>query len=322
MNWNSINKKFFLDYFYKKYKEWIIKTGNTQRYISSIERLCNKESFFNSKFPELFEKSKKECKNGYEFLPYYERVKYIIQQLQDDLEQRYLNKGYRDDIECAIRNFSEFIWSFFDGSCFADEFMLQMNISTSKPKELLAQIIAGTSIMLPVTFVEKIKKEGKNIFANASGGLHYYRNNKFQKDNKDEDPSIVIKGEFTYRNLIPDNNTYANNALKRNILKCVGLPTSLYTLFVNYTACHIWAYPDDPRYYDNLQNLALVPSFLAGLTDHDEFIKTILQKRAFDLYGFCEYFPNKLGDKDPSYQCDKKKIKSNIPGYPTNWRNL
>ena len=322
MKWNSKNKEFFLNYFCKKYKEWVIKNGNTQRYISSIEHLCKKESFFISKYPELFEQSKKECKIGYEFLPYYERVEYILQQFQEDLGLRYSNKDYRDDIRCAIRKFSEFIWSFFDGSCFADEFMLQMKISASSPKELLAQIIAGTSIMLPETFINKIKNEGNNVFANASNGLHYYRDNKIPKGSKNNNQNNVTKGNFTYHDLIPDNNTYANTALKKNILKSAGLPASLYTLFVNYTACHIWAYPDDPRYYDNLQNLALVPSFLAGLTDHDDFIKSVLQKRAFDLYGFCEYYPTAAGAQVPNSQCDKKKIKNNISGFPTEWRSL
>ena len=321
MKWNSKNRKIFLEYFCKKYEEQAIKNATKQRYVGDIKRLC-KESFFNSKFPDLFENSKKILKIGNEFSSYTERVEYVIDQLQSDLEKRYPKENYRGDNETAIRRFSEFIWSFFDGSCFADVFMLQMNISTTSPKELLAQIVAGTSIMLPGPFIDKIKTKRNNVFANASGKLKYYRNNKIPKGNKGKNQLPVIKGGYTYENLIPDDNTYANTALKRNILKCIGLPASLYTLFVNYTACHIWAYPDDPRYYDNLQNLALVPSFLAGLTDHDEFIKTVLQKRAFDLYGFCEYYPSAVGASDPNSQCNKKMIKNNISGYPTGWRSL
>lgn len=323
MKWTPKSTKNFLDYFYKKYQEWAIRPENTQRYVKKLESLCTKEYFFYSKFPELFEKSKKECKIGNEFSPYYERVEYLIQQYHPDIEQRYLNCStkYKSDIKSAIRSFTKFIWTFFDGSCFADEYMNQMNITTTSPKELIAQIVAGTSIMLPPKFIENIK-QNDNSFANASGELKYYRNNKIKKGSKKNPVSNVIVGGFTYSSLIPDDNTHANTSLKQNILKCVGLPVSLYTLFINYTVCHIWAHPEDPRYYDNLQNLALVPSFLAGLTDHNKDIKDILRQRAFNQYGFCEYYDSIKGANTPNSKCDERKLNNKIQGFPTDWRSF
>ena len=319
MKWTEKSNKNFLVYFNQEYEKWA-KNKNHTRYVKNIARLCNEEDFFYKKFPELFEESKKECKIGNEFLPYSERIEYLIEQFKKDLEQRYSNPGYRNTIKCAIRSFTKYIWTFFDGSCFADEYMSQMSIATSSPTDLLCQIIAGTAIMLPNVFIGKVKAKAKgdNIFANASGGLCYYRDNKNPKGSKKNQQFNVPKDGFTYPSLIADNNTRANMSLKKSILECVGLPTSLYTLFVNYTVCHIWAHPDDPRYYDNLQNLALVPSFLAGLTDHNKGIQEILRYHAYKLYGFAKYLNNHTAS-GPCCVVDKKSVPAK-PSINLNWR--
>lgn len=49
---------------------------------------------------------------------------------------------------------------------------------------------------------------------------------------------------------------------------------------------HVFPSRDDPCAFTALANLAVSPSFLAKLTDHDDDIVALLQMRALDLYGF------------------------------------
>lgn len=96
-----------------------------------------------------------------------------------------------------------------------------------------------------------------------------------------------------------DDNTFANNYIKT----AIGLPIKK---FKGFQVCHIW-----PRscynsiYHTTIANLVLLPRALAGLTDHNDRIKSILQYRSFELYG---WYP-------------KEQIKpSKPPKYPSNWR--
>jgi hypothetical protein len=77
-----------------------------------------------------------------------------------------------------------------------------------------------------------------------------------------------------------DDNTYANHAIKR----AVGIRREDITEF---EACHIWPQSCyDARYHTVLANLVLLPSPLAGLSDHDPEIQAALQFRSYELYGW------------------------------------
>lgn len=79
-----------------------------------------------------------------------------------------------------------------------------------------------------------------------------------------------------------DDNTYANNAIKR----VIGASRND---IVGYEACHIWGKTCyDKRYHTAIANLVLLPRALASLTDHYAPIQKILQYRAYELY---EWYP-------------------------------
>lgn len=94
-----------------------------------------------------------------------------------------------------------------------------------------------------------------------------------------------------------DDNTYANRALKEAVSKSVK--------FENYEVCHIWPYTTyDERYHTLLQNLVMIPRFLAGLSDHYEEVVNVLKYRAWELY---------------KWRPDGEEIPVKPDYYPSNW---
>ena len=96
-----------------------------------------------------------------------------------------------------------------------------------------------------------------------------------------------------------DDNSYANNALKR----ALGLP---HGTAVGFEVCHIWpASCYDARCHTAVANLVLVPRPLAGLSDHDPEIQAALKYRSFELYAWAP--PGEPVPERPAY-------------YPGGWR--
>lgn len=96
-----------------------------------------------------------------------------------------------------------------------------------------------------------------------------------------------------------DRNNYAGAAIRA----AIGIPREELE---GYEACHIWpgtCY--DARYHTVIANLVLIPSPLAGLTDHDPDVISALKYRAFELYGWHPI------DVPPPSKPEE---------YPTNWR--
>ena len=81
-------------------------------------------------------------------------------------------------------------------------------------------------------------------------------------------------------NVTLDDNTYANNAIKRAIgVKPVNL--------LGFEACHIWSDTCyDERYHNAIANLILLPRALAALSDYDEEVCSALRFRSYELYGW------------------------------------
>jgi hypothetical protein len=95
-----------------------------------------------------------------------------------------------------------------------------------------------------------------------------------------------------------DDNTYANNAIKR----ACGLKRKAV---IGFEACHIWPLTCyDERYHTAIANIVLLPRALASLSDHNDEIKKSLQYRAFELYN---WKPDGVPDL----------VKPNF--YPTSW---
>ena len=98
-----------------------------------------------------------------------------------------------------------------------------------------------------------------------------------------------------------DDNTSANNAIKY----AIGINRKEIK---NYHTCHIWPKTCyNERYHTAIPNLVLIPSAIAGLSDHSDEVKKTLQYRSFELYGW-------HSEKEP--QPVKPK------NYPTNWQPI
>jgi hypothetical protein len=92
------------------------------------------------------------------------------------------------------------------------------------------------------------------------------------------------------RDVIADDNTLANRAIKTAVLKSFelkfGSSKYSYTYFRGYAACHIWDLPDDRRYYASIANLVLIPRSLAALSDHFPEVRNLLRLEAYKRFGF------------------------------------
>lgn len=322
---NKKDKKPFMDYFLKAYEDFGASNQTSGGYWTKYKTTFQSE-WFRDLFPVWFSESK--IKNGNNFVSCDERCEYIGKQLHQNrgVLLPHVSVNSIGSYVSAIKDFSAFVWSFFDANEYCDRLFKTLANNYGKIEDILIQLIARTSILLPPVYISDFKKK-TSIFA-SSERLKRYRDNSIDKGNKNIQINKNIEG-FEYKELIPDDNSYANSAIKKHILKNLGLPESLYTLFTNYMACHVWGLPNDPRYYDNLQNLALVPSFLGGLTDHNPEIQLILKYRVFSLYGFYRYnnvhssldFPSPNPLKDKLYN-DFKRKKVN-PLYQTLvWRKM
>lgn len=99
--------------------------------------------------------------------------------------------------------------------------------------------------------------------------------------------------------VIFDDNTYANQAIKR----AIGRPPQD---FDGFETCHIWEKTCyDERYHTAIANLVLLPRALAGFSDHDPQVAQALKYRAFELYG---WYP------------DEQSAPKRPVDYPSTWR--
>lgn len=126
---------------------------------------------------------------------------------------------------------------------------------------------------------------------NPSGAV--YPQVRRARQGSGERPGSVVDGVRL------DRNTYANSAIREAL---GGRGKAL----AGYQACHVWPKTCyDARYHTALANLALVPSPLVSLTDHDPDVIAAMKVRAFELYGW-----------HPSAEPQPERL----PGYPSNWR--
>lgn len=161
---------------------------------------------------------------------------------------------------------------------------------------LACQLVAQSAIFCSQEVFNKIK-EGK------LGSNENKKNVK--KDEKNEEGAWF---HHLYRRITPeerknlskrrpiengitlDDNTYANLAIKKAVLqdlKKYGIHGNNTKVFKDFWACHIWdktCYNE--RYYTSVANLVLLPKSIAGLTDHCNAVKKLLQYEAWKRFGF------------------------------------
>lgn len=200
------------------------------------------------------------------------------------------------DYKSACRKLIAFICSDFDGT-FRMELMYD--------DEQLMTLIAASAVFASPQIVEDVVRGKAGCRENIINEGNKYASwfyCKYQRKTQ----SQAKGGTFTYpdpngRGLILtgryDSNTNANLAIKNAVLKVPGsfLNISETSDFREYTVCHIWdgqsstgtpstgtAY--DNRFYTSLTNLVLVPSALAGITDHNPVVSECLRIRSYELY--------------------------------------
>lgn len=186
--------------------------------------------------------------------------------------------GNQSDLKSAFIKFGVFCFSYFDATA---------NILWARSIEdfELAQQIAETAIFATPETVKAVVEGKIGRKENCRKGNPYasWDNMSSIRNNKKRKQTIMLNGKQIYC----DDNTRANYAIKSAILHGMGWPTlSNYSLFHGFEACHIYDKVSDPRYYTSIMNLTLVPRALAALTDHNDYVKSVLKYRVFELFGF------------------------------------
>lgn len=146
-----------------------------------------------------------------------------------------------------------------------------------------------------------MKKKDPDHYNNENASWDYmvhYRDNKKAKERLEnrmtEDTMTDYKYAPSYK--IADSNNIANYALKQAILiSYPWLDSFAASCFKDYEVCHVWDKPTDRRYYASIKNLVLMPRALAQLTDHNEEVKALLRRRAYELFN--KFVPK--GEKVP-----------------------
>lgn len=179
-----------------------------------------------------------------------------------------------------------------------------MTRSQRRSTRYLCQLVADNAIFASKEVVEMIRngKLGTDDNINKKGNEYASWDYMLHiRDTKHKKGSVIPGDKSLYqilcidypqvsRDVIADDNTLANRAIKTAVLKSFelkfGSSKYSYTYFRGYEACHIWDLTDDRRYYASIANLVLIPRALAALTDHFQEVKDLLRVETYKRFGF------------------------------------
>ena len=198
-------------------------------------------------------------------------------------------QGSIDNLRSALRLLGKFVFENINAS---------VNLNSIKNFEKIAcELVAQSAIFCDPNVFDSVKngkmgsKDNRARKGNLNGAWYHYTKRRAAKNEKrDQTTTQLIDGQVY--NVFLDDNTYANIAIKSAIR--VGLENKYQTLeylynsdtkFRDFEACHIW--PNtcyNAQYHTSVANLVLLPRPLAGLTDHCEAVKKILQYKAWELF--------------------------------------
>lgn len=198
-------------------------------------------------------------------------------------------QGSIDNLRSALRLLGKFVFENINAS---------VNLNSIKNFEKIAcELVAQSAIFCDPNVFDSVKngkmgsKDNRARKGNLNGAWYHYTKRRAAKNEKRGQTTTQLIDGQVY-NVFLDDNTYANIAIKSAIR--VGLenkyPTLEYlynsdTKFRDFEACHIW--PNtcyNAQYHTSVANLVLLPRPLAGLTDHCEAVKKILQYKAWELF--------------------------------------
>ena len=201
-----------------------------------------------------------------------------------------IKQGTTDNLRSALRSLGKFVFENINAS---------VNLNSIKNFEKIAcELVAQSAIFCDPNVFDSVKngkmgsKDNRALKGNPDGAWYHYtkRRAKAKIEKRSQKTTQSIGGQVY--DVVLDDNTYANIAIKSAIR--VGLENKYQSLEYLYNsdtklrdfeACHIW--PNtcyDARYHTSVANLVLLPRPLAGLTDHCEAVKKILQYKAWELF--------------------------------------
>jgi len=188
--------------------------------------------------------------------------------------------GFKAFVKCVIGFYNANIW---------------FSVGKEDDDLYLCQLVAQNAIFASKDVVKLVKIGELGTKDNKSKGncyaswdcMTHIRNPKLKKEKKQE--SVTINN-ITYQ-VQGDDNTYANRYIKQAVIESFkrnynGVIIPSWSCLVNYEACHIWDYPNDPRYFASIANLVLLPSALAQLSDDNEAVKSLLRYHVQEMFGF------------------------------------
>ena len=223
-------------------------------------------------------------------------MKEINKQIKDtdkisDISKDSYKTGFKAFIKSVIGFYNANIWFSVgkeDDNLYLCRLVAQNALFASK--QVVKLIIAGEL----GTAENKNKKDKGNDYASWDHMTHV-RNPEYK--------SKIIPDGVTINNILykvkGDDNSYANRYIKQAVIESfkrshnnVFIPSWNY--LVNYEACHVWDYPDDPRYFASIANLVLLPSALAQLSDDNDAVKNLLRYHVQEMFDFLPDGKNKL----------------------------
>ena len=223
-------------------------------------------------------------------------IGYVMGQLNPVLSSSTLPRRTLSSRRSRFKNFAQVVIGFFYANVWLNvgnhdlEFCkIIAENALFADKDVFTDVCSGT-LGTNDNKIASIVSGYNNPYGSWDYMLHY-RNTKQKRNTPGKnDPSFPLKYPGAKPCPLSDNNSYANLYIKKAVLESFERKgrKSLFTtrLFKDYEACHIWANPTEREYYCSIGNLVLIPRALAQLTDHNDAVKELLRKRAWDLFKF------------------------------------
>lgn len=188
-----------------------------------------------------------------------------------------MNPKTASNYKVAYNLFCETIIGRYDGNVWISYILSLKTGGSKKYSDVLYELIAQSAIFASPEVVKK-------LMSATNPHACWYNNPSYIRDQKNKDKPTTDRNGIS---CIGDNNTKANQAIKRALLQSYSdINIAPIASFVNYTACHIVQNStDDVNYYTSIPNIVLLPSAIAGLSDFLPDVQALLDYHAFQLYG-------------------------------------
>lgn len=176
----------------------------------------------------------------------------------------------------------------------------------------LCKLVARNALFCTAEVAYKVKKGEYGSKENMNnGGNDYYswfdcsfqrKQGKYEQRGYNVTDKQGVKIQFHNHDVLFDDNTQANLAIKNAINKGLGLPLS-NAKFEGYMACHVWDNScRDNHFHTSVFNLVLLPKSIGGLSDYNNAVKRLLQYESAMRFGvYPQNYNSTKFNKKPRY---------------------